>query len=96
MTELYMLIAVLASAAGALAFLLVHKKSGTGTFFYLCLCSTLVFISTCAAAIGSLSPALIAYAGPLVDISIALFGVSMAAASGWLAYTFKLAGERFD
>lgn len=45
---------------------------------------------------GSLSPGLIAYTRPLVDISLALFGVSMAVASGWLAYTFRLAGERID
>ncbi len=94
--ELYMVDAVLASAAGALAFLQVHKRSGSGTFFYLYLCSTLVFISASAATIGSLSPALIAYTGPLIDISIAVFGISMAVVSGWLVYTFKLAGERID
>ena len=96
MMELYLAVAVLASAAGALAFLAVHKKSGANTFFYMCICSILVFISSAAAMIGSLSPELIAYTSPLVDISLALFGVSMAVASGWLTYTFKLAGERID
>ena len=45
---------------------------------------------------GSISPGLIAYTSPIVDISLALFGVSMAVASGWLTYTFRLAGERID
>jgi hypothetical protein len=94
--ELYIAAAVLTSAAGALAFLQVHKRSRSGTFFYLCICSILVFISASAAAIGGLSPALIAYTSPIIDISIAVFGVSMAVASGWLAYTFKMAGERVD
>jgi hypothetical protein len=87
---------VLASAAGLIAFIQVHKKSGSGTFFYLCVCSVLIFISAIAATIGSLNPALFAYTRPLVDISIAAFGISMAVASGWLIHTFKLAGERVD
>jgi hypothetical protein len=96
MMELYLAVAVLVSAVGAFAFLVVHKKSGANTFFYLCICSILIFIGSGAAAMGSLSPGLIAYTIPLVDISLALFGVSMAVASGWLAYTFRLAGERID
>ena len=94
--ELYLAAAVLASAVGALAFLQVHKKSGSGTFFYLCLGSALIFISAGAATMGSLSPALFPYTSPLVDVSITAFGISMAVASGWLTYTFKLAGERVD
>jgi hypothetical protein len=94
--ELYMVGAVLASATGALAFLMVHKKSGSGTFFYLLICSIVVFIGSGAAAIGGISPALIIYTSPLVDISLALFGISMAVACGWLVYSLKLAGERFD
>ncbi len=94
--KLYVVAAVLASAAGALAFIRVYKRSGPGTFFYFCLCSILIFISASAAVIGSLSPASIAYMSPLVDISIAAFGISMAVASGWLAYSFRLAGERLD
>jgi hypothetical protein len=96
MMQLYMAAAVLASAAGTLAFIRVHKMSGSRTFFYLCLCSILVFISSSAATIGSLSPVLFAYTSPIVDISIAAFGISLAIASGWLTYTFKLAGERVD
>jgi len=94
--ELYMAVAVFTSAAGALAFLMAHKSSRSGTFFYLCVCSILIFISTSAAATGSLSPALAAYTSPLIDISLAVFGITMAVASGWLVYTFKLAGERID
>lgn len=92
----YVVAAVLASAASALAFIRVYKRSGTGTFFYFCICSILLFISASAAAIGGLSPASIVYTIPLADISIAAFGVSMAVASGSLAYSFRLAGERFD
>lgn len=94
--KLYIATAVLASATGALAFIRVYKRSGSGTLFCLCLCSIFIFIGASAAAISSLSPMLTAYASPLMDVSILFLGVSMAAASGWLAYTFKLAGERFD
>ena len=94
--ELYTAATLLASAVGLLAFLQVHKRSGSGTFFYLCLCSILIFISASAATTGSLSPALFAYMSPLIDISIAAFGIFMAVASGRLIHTFKLAGERVD
>ena len=71
--KLYLVAAVLASAAGALAFILVNKSSRSGTFFYLCLCSILLFISASAAAISSLSPVLIAYTSPIIDVSIVIF-----------------------
>ncbi len=94
--KLYLIAAVLTSATGALAFILVNKSSRSGIFFYLCLCSILLFISASAAAISSFSPVLIAYTSPLIDISIVFFGISLAVASGWLAYSFKLAGEHVD
>lgn len=94
--EFFLAAGVLISVIGAMAFLLVYKKSGSGTFLYLCICSILVLISSGAAMVGSISPALVSYTGPLVDMSLGLFGFSMAVASCWLVYTFKLAGERYD
>lgn len=78
---------VLASAAGALAFRHAYRVSAVGTFLYLYAASLSLLAAACAWAVG-LSAA--------IDIGIAAFGASMAVAAGWLAYTFRLAGEQAD
>jgi hypothetical protein len=81
------IVIVLSSAVGSLAFRHVYKITQVGTFLYLYAALISLLVAACAYAI-SLSP--------MMDIGIAASGISMAVASGWLAYTFRLAGERVD
>ena len=88
--------AVLLSVAGVLAFRYVKRIAGVGAYRYLYACALSLLIAACSSALAAIKPEISDYAGPLVDISLAAFGILLASASGWLIYTFRRAGDGDD
>lgn len=79
---------MLASAACATIFLLVHRSLKTPFFLYMLAAVTFIACASVTAAFTA-DPA----SGALHDIFLALCGAGMAAASLQLAYSFRLAGD---